>query len=141
MARLMEFSMPTMCVFNGNAIAGGYILGLCHDYRIMHETNGSICLSEIKLGLALPYPYMKVCAAKLDPAICTRLAHGITVLQPEALKDRLIDATYANTEDLQKQIAGFAKRFAALGGERMAIKMNKINQYHPTIDICRSWSW
>ena len=67
MARLLEFAMPTMCVFNGSAIAGGYIFGLCHDYRIMHETVGSgICLSELKLGLALPYPYMKVCAAKLD---------------------------------------------------------------------------
>ena len=36
MAHLLEFSMPTMCVFNGTAIAGGYIFGLCHDYRIMH---------------------------------------------------------------------------------------------------------
>ena len=31
MARLLSFSMPTMCVFNGVAIAGGYIWGLCHD--------------------------------------------------------------------------------------------------------------
>ena len=79
MARLIEFPMPTMCVFNGTAIAGGYIFGLCHDYRIMHESTGTICLSELKLGLALPYPYMKVCGAKLDPAICTRLVCAITV--------------------------------------------------------------
>ena len=79
MARLLEFSMPTMCVFNGSAIAGGYIFGLCHDYRIMHESAGSICLSELKLGLALPFPYMKVCAAKLDQGVMTRLACAITV--------------------------------------------------------------
>ena len=79
MARLLEFSMPTMCVFNGTAIAGGYIFGLCHDYRIMHESRGSICLSELKIGFALPYPYMRVCAAKLDQGVCTRLVCAITV--------------------------------------------------------------
>ena len=100
MARLISFSMPTMCVFNGNAIAGGYILGLCHDFRIMHETNGFICLSEAKLGLALPYPYLKVCAAKLDAMACNKLAFAIDVKQQEALQDKLIDSTYAGPEQL-----------------------------------------
>ena len=31
MARLLELSIPSMCVFNGSAFAGGYILGVCHD--------------------------------------------------------------------------------------------------------------
>ena len=100
MARLLTFSMPTMCVFNGNAIAGGYILGLCHDFRIMHETNGGICLSEAKLGLPLPYPYNRVCAAKLDAMTANKLFMAIDVKQPEALKDNLIDSTYAGPEQL-----------------------------------------
>ena len=65
LARLIEFPMPTMCVFNGNAIAGGYLLGMCHDTRIMHESIGSICLSELKLGFAFPYPYMVLTRSKL----------------------------------------------------------------------------
>lgn len=101
MARLLGFPMPTVCVFNGSAIAGGYFLGLCHDYRIMHETKGNICLSELKLGLALPYPFTKVLQAKIDPGVLTRLAFGITVMTEEALKDRLIDSTYTTTESLE----------------------------------------
>ena len=85
MARLLSFSMPTMCVFNGTAIAGGYIFGLLHDSRIMHETIGNICLSELKLGLALPEPYMKVCKAKLNPIVCSKLVYAITVKTPEAM--------------------------------------------------------
>ena len=100
MARLISFSMPTMCVFNGNALAGGYILGLCHDFRIMHETNGYICLSEAKLGLKMALPYLVVIAAKLDSATCNRLIMAIDVKQQEALKDRLIDSTYSGPEDL-----------------------------------------
>ena len=79
LARLLEFPMPTMCVFNGNAIAGGYILGLVHDFRIMHESNGIICLSELKLGMSLPPAYMKVCAAKMSARVCNKLVYGITV--------------------------------------------------------------
>ena len=84
-ARLLAFPMPTMCVFNGNAIAGGYILGLSHDFRIMHETTGAICLSELKLGLPLPAPYMEICAAKLQATVCNKIVFGITVGQAEAL--------------------------------------------------------
>ena len=100
MARLLEFPMPTMCVFNGNAIAGGYIHGLCHDFRIMHESNGTICLSELKLGMHMTYPYLVVMAAKLPAAIANKVFFGITIKQAEALKDGLIDQTYGNVEQL-----------------------------------------
>ena len=73
--------MPTLCIFNGNAIAGGYIFGLCHDYRIMHETNGMICLSELKFGMPFPLPYMRVCRAKLAPSVCTKSILAITIKQ------------------------------------------------------------
>ena len=81
MARLLEFPMPSMCCFNGTAIAGGYFLGLCHDFRTMHETVGlGVCLTEIKLGLALPYAYGKVLAAKVAPnsANLAAFAHSFT---------------------------------------------------------------
>ena len=78
MARLLEFPLPSMCVFNGNAYAGGYLLGVCHDARIMNEAVGAICLSEMKLGIALPAPMMLVCKAKLGHNVCLRLAMAVT---------------------------------------------------------------
>ena len=87
-----------MCVFNGNAIAGGFILGLAHDFRVMHESNGAICLSELKLGLPLPPPYMGVFAHKLSARVVNKIAFGITLPQSEALKEDLIDETYGSVE-------------------------------------------
>ena len=81
MARLLSFSMPTMCVLNGTAIAGGYIFGLCHDFRIMNETVGEICLSELKITLGLPAAYMKVTSAKLTPRVCNKIVYAISVKQ------------------------------------------------------------
>ena len=127
LARLMEFPLPTMCVYNGNAIAGGYILGLAHDFRVMHESTGIICLSEMKLGLALPPPYMGTVAAKLSARVASKIAFGITVSQLEALKDKMIDETYGSVEQLQSQLATFAKRYASFGQYRVAVRTNKLN--------------
>ena len=141
MARLLEFPMPTMCIFNGTAIAGGYILGLCHDYRTMNAKVGNICLSELKLGTPLPMPYMKVCAAKLTPNVCAKAAYGVTFDQQEALKDGLIDATFESGEDLAKQIGAFVKRYGAVSIHRDAIKVNKQTQMRHAIDVCRTWTF
>lgn len=100
MARLFEFPMPTMCVFNGTTIAGGYIFGLCHDFRIMDVNKGSICLSELKLGIPLPPAYMRAMAAKLPASICNKVCYGITTNPQDALKDNLIDDTFENPQQL-----------------------------------------
>jgi len=141
MARLLQFSMPSICVFNGNAIAGGFILGLCHDSRIMHESTGAICLSELKLGLPLPLPYMLVCRSKLSPVVMTKVAYAVDVKQKEALSDGLIDDTYATKEQLQTKLAAFVKRFAPMGVHRDAIKTNKTNQFELVINGCRSFTF
>ena len=128
-----------MAVFNGHAVAGGFILGLAHDQRIMNAKMGTICLSELKLGMPLMKSYMKVCQAKLHPIVCTKAVFGVTYKQKEALEDELIDATYDGVEDLYAQIATFVKRYAAVGVHRGAIKVNKQCQFKETLDWCRTW--
>jgi len=40
--RLLTLSLPTMCVFNGSAMAGGFFMGACHEHRIMNANKGWI---------------------------------------------------------------------------------------------------
>ena len=95
MIRLITFPMPSMCVFNGTAFAGGYFLGLCHDYRTMHATRGNgICLTELRIGVPLGPPYNIVLGAKLHPTVVTRASFGGVISREKALKDRMIDSTY-----------------------------------------------
>lgn len=79
MARIIQMSMPTVCVFNGNAIAAGFFLGLSHDYRIMHEKIGIIQLSELKLGMPLPVPFTAVQKFKLRPSVVTKVTQSIMI--------------------------------------------------------------
>ena len=101
MARLVTFPMPTMCVLNGTAIAGGYWLSLCHDFRVMNANVGTICLSELKIGLTIPFPYTRMLAAKLDPKIVSKIEYSIDYMPEEALKDHLIDSTYTNSTNCE----------------------------------------
>ena len=43
-----------MAVLNGSAIAGGLLLGFCHDFRTMKHDKAYVCLSEINLGMSIP---------------------------------------------------------------------------------------
>ena len=52
---LYTFPKPTMTGLTGHAIAGGCILALCCDYRIIGEGRKLIGLNEIKLGVPVPY--------------------------------------------------------------------------------------
>ena len=101
MGRVLEFPIPTLCIFNGNAFAGGFLLGMCFDARIMNEAVGEICLTELKFGIALPLPMMLVCKAKLEANVCLRLCTAISVKPEEALKDGMVDATYSSIANLE----------------------------------------
>ena len=53
---LFTLPKPTVTAITGHAIAGGCILTLCCDYRLVAEGRKLMGLNEIKLGVPVPYP-------------------------------------------------------------------------------------
>jgi enoyl-CoA hydratase/carnithine racemase len=53
---LFTLPKPTVAAICGHAIAGGCILTLCCDYRIIADGRKLMGLNEIKLGVTVPYP-------------------------------------------------------------------------------------
>jgi enoyl-CoA hydratase/carnithine racemase len=53
---LYTFPKPTVAGIRGHAVAGGCILAICCDYRIIAEGRKLMGLNEIKLGVPVPYP-------------------------------------------------------------------------------------
>jgi len=47
---------PTIAAIPGHAIAGGCILALCCDWRLISEGRKLMGLNEVKLGVPVPYP-------------------------------------------------------------------------------------
>ena len=101
---MLEFSMPTMCVFNGKAVAGGFLLGSSFDRRIMDEKKGLVQLNEIQIGIPMPASMLRVLTAKFRTGVCLKLVSGQMFDVPTALQDGLIDATYNGIDELCAQI-------------------------------------
>jgi len=53
---LLVFPKPTIAAITGHAIAGGCILTLCCDFRMIMDGHKLMGLNEVKLGVPIPYP-------------------------------------------------------------------------------------
>lgn len=53
---LYSLPKPTLAALPGHAIAGGCILALCCDYRLIANGRKLMGLNEIRLGVPVPYP-------------------------------------------------------------------------------------
>ena len=142
MDRLMNFQLPTLCVFNGNAMAGGLFMGACHDFRLMNAAKRRLCLTELRFGGPLSKCLMVVLQARFKPMVVTKLHTAVMIESQEALKDRIVDDTYnGSVEELDQKIKAFAKRYATLGAQRFAIKVNKSHQFEKQLAIMRNHFW
>jgi enoyl-CoA hydratase/carnithine racemase len=64
-ARFLAFPVPTVAAINGHAFAGGGMMALAHDFRVMRADRGYFCLPEADLGLPLTPGMNAVITAKL----------------------------------------------------------------------------
>jgi len=50
--RFLTFPIPTVAALNGHAFAGGCLLAMAHDYRVMQTGKGFLCMN----GACINYP-------------------------------------------------------------------------------------
>ncbi|KAK3909936.1 Enoyl-CoA delta isomerase 1, mitochondrial [Frankliniella fusca] len=111
---LYRSSFPTVAAINGHAPAGGCLLSLSCEYRVMVGPKFSIGLNETQLGIVAP-PWFVICMRDVLGHRQTEMAltSGRMFSAPEALKLGLIDAMVTNKAEAiteaQKFIAQFAK--------------------------------
>lgn len=65
--------MPTVALLNGHAFAGGFMLAMMHDYRIMNPHRGFLCLNELALGVGLRPPMCSIFREKVKAATFRRM--------------------------------------------------------------------
>ncbi|KAJ5591991.1 uncharacterized protein N7459_002360 [Penicillium hispanicum] len=65
--RFLTYPMPTVCLLNGHAFAGGFMLAMYHDYRVQNAEKGFLCVNELEFGVPLQTPMMAIFREKLPP--------------------------------------------------------------------------
>lgn len=78
---------PTITAANGHAIAGGFILAMCCDYRLAAEGQFRFGVTEARLGIPFPIAAIEVLKAELNPSGArTMILTGRTVGPSEAIE-------------------------------------------------------
>ena len=105
-ARLASYPMPVVAAITGHSPAGGAVLALYCDYRIMAAGNFRIGLNEVQVGL-FPGPIIYGALRRLvGPRVADRLICGGVLLSPDeaqavGLVDRVVGADAVVTAALE----------------------------------------
>ncbi len=106
-ARLLASPIPSVAALNGHAFAGGAMLALACDFRVMRSDRGFFCIPEIDLGLPL-HPGM---AALIQARLPKLTAHEAIVTGKR----------YGGVEALARGIADYATPAVDLLAKAMSI--------------------
>ena len=83
MLQLFSYPGPTIAAIGGHAIAGGCLLAVTCDFRIMCGGRARIGLSEVNLGVPIPAPSVWMLRARLSPVVAEQLAFSCDGLTAE----------------------------------------------------------
>ena len=114
MLRLFTFPLPVVAAVNGHAVAGGCVLALQADVRIMAVGKARIGLSEVPLGLGLPLVVIETLRSQVPQRSLLPIAlEGKLLLASEALDHGLVHEV-AEPALLVERAVARAEELAAL---------------------------
>lgn len=126
--RLLRYPAPTLAAVNGHAIAGGAVLALCCDRRVLATGKSKFGLSEVAVGVSFPGVPFEIVRAALPAAVAREVLQFGTLFDPEtALKLGLVDELCA-PEELRDRAAELATRLPADSLAAYAIVKAQVNR-------------
>ncbi|MDP9093634.1 MAG: enoyl-CoA hydratase-related protein [Actinomycetota bacterium] len=121
--RVLAIGVPSVAAIQGHAFAGGAMLSLAHDFRVMRADRGYFCLPEVDINIPFTRGMSALIQAKLSPktaheAMTTGRRYGGT----DALAADIVDAV-AHEDDVLPAAIELARPLAGkAGGTLAAIK-------------------
>ncbi|KAK3990537.1 ClpP/crotonase-like domain-containing protein [Cladorrhinum sp. PSN332] len=112
--RFLTYPMPTIALLPGHAFAGGLMLAMHHDYRVMSDSKGFACINELDFGVPLKAAMSSIFRLKVPAATYRQLvleAHRFP--GKEALAGGIVDRLGGLDEVLrlveERKLTGKAK--------------------------------
>jgi enoyl-CoA hydratase len=122
--QLYGLRKPVVAAVGGHAIAGGCILALAADHRVLARGGAQIGLNEVRIGVPLPWSVAVMLRSALAPGALARVALlGRNFADDEALSAGLADelADAAGFEDFcLRRLEEYAEKDPAAVGTTKA---------------------
>ncbi|XP_022187752.2 enoyl-CoA delta isomerase 1, mitochondrial [Nilaparvata lugens] len=131
--KLYTTSFPTVAVINGHSPAGGCLLALSCEYRIIVGPKNTIGLNETKLGIIAPRWFqdsMRNVIGERQAELA--LTTGKMFTADEALKVNLVDEVVASKDEATGRAIAFLSQFAKI--PPLPRKMTKLEFREATVN-------
>jgi len=115
MARIYDYPGPTVACVNGHAIAGGCVITLCCDHRVMtNDERARIGLNEIALGLVFPPKIFRIVRSRVPPRALHEVVLRAALHAPKdglrlGLVDELAEDPRATSEARIRELAALPR--------------------------------
>jgi enoyl-CoA hydratase/carnithine racemase len=116
LARVLALPVPSVAAIQGHAFAGGGMLALGHDFRVMRADRGFFCLPEVDINI----PFSRGMAGLIQSRLSKKTAHeamttGRRYGGTDALAAGIVDAV-AHEDDVLTSAIELARPLAGKAG-------------------------
>ena len=92
LGRFTTVGFPTIAAINGHCFAGGTIFSMAHDFRVMRNDYGIMCLPEVDIGSDFAPALIKTLEAKMPyPAMQRMTVFGEKIFPKTGVKLKVLD--------------------------------------------------
>jgi enoyl-CoA hydratase/carnithine racemase len=116
LARVLTVPVPTVAAIQGHSFAGGAMLALAHDFRVMRADRGYVCLPEVDINI----PFTRGMAGLIQGRLSKKTAHeamttGRRYGGTDALAAGIVDAV-AHEDDVLSAAIEMARPLVGKAG-------------------------
>jgi enoyl-CoA hydratase len=118
--QIVRFPKPMVAAVNGHAIAGGAVIMLACDYRVLARGKARVGLTEVRVGVEFPPWALETVRFATPPQHFPMLVcNGLTYLPDEALARGLVDEL-VDPEQLIDRACAVAEELASVPASAFA---------------------
>lgn len=134
--RMLKHPGPLIVACNGHAVAEGFFILLCGDYRIGVKGDYKYVANEVEIGLTIPSTAMEVCRYKLKPSYFDRAVLLSEVFNPEnGIEAGCVDKVVERS-DLMNEAQVLAERF-----KKLDMKAHRRSKYLIRKQLFKKMRW